>query len=234
MARPNISLSRTVTCPDIVTSDSTSYPIAPDNHRVTNYRLYKLVVYDMVAEAQVKVYSSIDGIGDELLENPTSGFVYSLEVANDSLFKLSFYCVPIPEVGTNYSLNDCLVYGTSIYKCSTAGTLNNDNPALSTGAIFDTLTSESQLHSDYIEEFYTPVCCQYAEEYKESIVSSLIDNLSKCPKITSDEDFARAMKIIQLINYGNLVNPSVSELSTATQRMRAIEAFGKLQTICLE
>lgn len=234
MARPNISLSRTVLCPNIVTTDSTSYPTSPDNHRVTNYRLYKLVVYDMVAEAREKIYSSIDGIGEELLDNPTAGFIYEIEPSKDSLFKLSFYCLPVSEVGTNYSLNDCIIYGTTVYKCTTAGTLNNDNPALSTGAIFSTLTSDSEIHSDYVEEFYSATVCGYAETYSQSVQKSLIDNLEVCPKINNDEEFMRAMKIIELFNYGNIIQPTVAELATATARNRAIEAFNKLSTICTE
>jgi hypothetical protein len=228
MARPNITLTRTLTCPAVIVTDGTTYPSNPDPHELANYNLIMLDIIDESSGDELTDYSSIEGNADILLE---IGSEYQIELA-DGLYKMSWYFAPTGVVSATYALNDCILVGSTLYKCTSAGALDNSNPLLAVTSTWTALSSYLDLYSDYIEEFYVVCICGYAEMYRDKLQTSLITNSSVCPKINNDEDFVACMKIIELINYGGLVNPSISDLTSATTRTRVIEAFSKLSLIC--
>jgi hypothetical protein len=185
-------------------------------------------VYDEIAQGYLTDYSSIAGIADELLPYDDT---YNFELL-DGLFKITTYVVPTGIVGLAYSVNDCILVAGSLYICTNAGNLDNTNPTLSVDSLWNLLADETELYSDYIEEFYVLSICNYAIIYRDRLQTSLITNSGVCPKVGNDQDFVDCMKIIELINYGALVNPSAVSLESATVRTKVIEAFSKLALIC--
>ena len=228
MARPNFTITRTLTCPNVVVTDTTVYPADPDPHKLANYNLYLVKVYDEINQGYLTDYSSIVDLADELLSYDTT---YNFELL-DGLFKITFYVVPTGVVGLAYLVNDCILVAGFLYICTNAGNLDNVNPTLSVDSLWTLLEDETSLYSDYIEEFYVVSICNYAIIYRDRLQTSLITNSSFCPKIGNDQDFVDCMKIIELFNYGSLVNPSSVYLSSATARTKVIEAFSKLSLIC--
>lgn len=228
MARPNLTLTRTLTCPNVVVTDATTYPANPDPHQLANYNLQLVTVFDVIGDAFLTDYSSIAEEADELLPVDSE---YNFDLL-DGLFRFNFYSLPTGIVGLTYAVNDCILVAGYMYICTNAGILDNANPLLSVDSVWSQLADEEDLYSDYKEEFYVVVICGYAIIYRDRLQTALITNLSTCPKIGNDEDFVDCMKIIELINYGGLVNPSAVSLESATTRNTVIEAFSKLALIC--
>jgi len=229
-----LDLTKILTCPSITIEDNTSYPASPDNHALDYLILYKLNIYNY-STLETTFYSTQSELSPTVLIDDTllSTLGLNIELSLvDGMFSVECIVLPTPQTGTTYSLQDCLYYNSAVYICTTAGTLDNVNPLLSTSAIFE-VVDEADITDRYRDLLYVNNICAVLGNQAtlgEAILNFDI-NCAEGNLLCISEDAKTYYAVFVLIQEIDMESPSLDNLISPAWREKFLINLAKIQEL---
>lgn len=229
-----LDITKIATCPSMTIEDNTAYPASPDNHALDYLILYKLNIYnystlETIFYSTQSELSPTTLITDSLLT--TSGLNIELSLS-DGMYSIEGIVLPTPQVGTAYTLEQCLYYNSATYICTTAGTLDNANPLLSTSAIF-AVVDEADITDNYRDLIYCANICAVLQE--QSVLGEAILNYDiNCVEgnlLCANEDATTYYAVFVLIQEIDMESPTLDNLISPAWRDKFLINLSKIQQL---